>query len=173
LRAAFLRWQAQESRLVEARQRLARQYLAARRQAEQVPTKAHEGILRTARLMLDQPLDPMILMAKGRLQKAFALKGKGFWRRVPSPLEIELAHYAASLEKICRSHEALGARLRLAQALIGIFAGNPEFRQAHFFRLAIFSPESAWLLFHLRKKRLKDRQAIQDCLAKKCHLPTG
>lgn len=168
LRAAYLQWQARESSLVQARQRLARQYLASRRQAEQVQTEAHQGILRAARLMLEQPLDPMILMVKGRLEKAFALRGKGFFRRAPSPLEVELAHYAAGIEKICRSHDQLGARLRLAQAIIRLFDGNSEFRRAHFFRLAIISPESAWLLFHLRKKRLKDRQAIQDYLSLNC-----
>jgi hypothetical protein len=172
LRASYLHWQAQESRLIEARQRLARQYLASRRQAEQAQTRAHQGILRAARSMLDQPLDPKLLMVKGRLQKAFALRGKGFFRRVPSSLEIELAHYAASIEQICRSHDKLGARLRLAQALTRIFDGNPELRNARFFRLAIISPESAWLLFHLRKNRLKERQAIQDCLAKTCQRRT-
>jgi hypothetical protein len=173
MRAAYLQWQAQESRLVEARQRLARQYLAARRQAEQVQTKAHQGILRAARLMLDQPLDPTILMVKSRLQQAFTLRGRGFFSGVPSPLQVELAHYAADIEKICQSHDKLGARLRLAQALTRIFDQNSEFRHAHFFRLAIISPESAWLLFHLRQKRLKDRQAIQDRLAKTCQFQTG
>ena len=166
LRAAHRRWQAQESRLVEARQRLARQYLATRRQAEQAQTKVHQGILRTARSMLDQPLDPLLLKVKGRIQKAFALCGRGFWRRVPSALEVELAHYAASLDKICRTHDKLGARLRLAQAMLRIFARHSEFSTAPCFRLALIAPESAWLLFHLRKKRLRDRQAMQDCLSR-------
>jgi hypothetical protein len=173
LRAAYLQWQAQETRLVEVRQRLARQYLAARRQAEQVQTKAHQGLLRAARSMLDQPLDPMILAVKGRLQKEFTLRGKGLFSGVPSPLQVELAHYAADIEKICQSHNKLGARLRLAQALIGIFDQTSEYRHAHFFRLAIISPESAWLLFHLRQKRLKDHQAVQDRLAKTCQFQTG
>jgi len=165
LRVAYLKWQAQESGLVEARQRLARQYLAARRQVEQVQTKAHQGILRAARLLLDQPLDPKLLMGKARLQKAFDFFGKGFFRRVPSPLDVELAHYAASIEKICRSHDELGARLQLAQKIIRIFERIPEFCSPHFFRLALISPESAGLLFQLRIKRRQDRQARQACLA--------
>ena len=172
LRAAYLQWQAKENRLVEARQRLARQYLASRQHAERMQTKVHQGVLRAALLMLDQPLDPMILTVKGRLQRAFARQGKGFLRRVPSLLEEELAHYVTIIEKICQGHDELGARLRLAQAIIRIFEGDPEFRNAHFFRLAIISPESAWLLLHLRKKRLQDRQAIQDCLAKNYQIQT-
>jgi hypothetical protein len=168
LRAAYRQWQALENRLAEAKQRLDRQYLALRRQAEEVRTEAHQGILRAARLMLDQPVDPMTLMVQGRLQKAFALLGKGFCRRLPSILEIELARYAARVEHICRSHDGLGARLEVAQEIIRIFQRNPEFCRVRFFRLAIISPESAWLLFHLRQKRLRDRQALQACLASSC-----
>lgn len=162
MRGAYLRWEALESRLTEAHQWLAWQYLASRRQAEQVQIEAHQGVLRAARLMLDQPQDPMILMAKGRLQKAFALLGRGFFRRVPPPVQVELSHYAARIEKICRTYGEQWSRLRLAQKIIRIFDQDPEFGNAHFFRLALISPESAWLCFNLRKNRLKDRQAIQD-----------
>jgi hypothetical protein len=166
LGVAYLQWQAQESRLVEARQRLAGDYQAVCRQAEQVQVDTHQGVLRAARLRLDQPLDPMILKIKERLARLFALRGKGFFRRVPSPLEVELSHYLASNEKICRSHGELGARMRWAQKIITIFVRNPEFCSPHYFRLALISPESACLLFHLRQNRLKDRQAIQDYLSK-------
>jgi hypothetical protein len=168
LRAAYRQWQALGNRQAEAQQRLERQYLALHRQAEQVRTAAHQGILRTARLMLDQPVDPMTLMVQGRLQKAFALLGKGFCRRLPSTLEIELARYATRVEDICRSRDELGARLEVAQKIIRIFQRNPEFCRDRFFRLAIISPESAWLLFQLRQQRLRDRQALQACLASSC-----
>lgn len=164
MRGAYLRWEALESRLTEARQWLAWQYLASRRQAEQMQIEARQGVLRAAQLMLDQPQDPIILMAKGRLQKVFARQGRGFFRRVPPPLQVELSHYAARIEKICRTYGELWSRLRLAQKIIRIFDRNPEFCSAPFFRLALISPESAWLCFHLRQKRLKDRQAIQDYL---------
>lgn len=165
---AYLQWQAQESRLAEAWQRLARDYQVTRRQAERVQIETDQGILREARLRLDHPLDPMILMIKGRLARLFALLGQGFFRRVPSPLAVELSNYHASIEKICRSHGELGARMRLAQEVIKIFGRNQEFCSPHFFRLAIISPESACLLFDLRQKRLKDRQAIRDYLSKNC-----
>jgi hypothetical protein len=161
LGVAHLEWQAQEGRLVEAQQRLARDYQGARRQAEQGQIDADQGILRVARLRLDQPLDPRLSLAKERLQRAFARLGQSFFRRLPSPLEVELAHYAAGMEKTCRSHGELGSRLRLAQALMVIFQRHPEFCRPNFFRLALTAPESAWLLFHLRRKRLQDRQAIQ------------
>lgn len=170
MRSAYLQWQGQESRLVEARRRLDRQYLALRQQAQQVQTEAHQGILRAARSILDHPPDPKTRKVKDQLARVFALRGKGFFRRVPSPLDVELSHYIARIEKICRSHGELGTRLRLAQAIMTIFGRNPEFCSHHFFRLAIISPESAWLLFHIRKKRLQDHQAIQDYLSKNCKL---
>jgi hypothetical protein len=169
LGAAYLEWQAQEGRLAAAGQRLARDYQAACGQAEQVQIDVRQGILRGARVQLDQPLDPGLSILRGRLQKAFARLGHGLCRRVPRPLEVELDHYARGIGKICRSHLELGARLRLAQATIALFARHPEFCRAHFFSLALNSPESAWLLFHLRQKRLQERQAIQDHLPKIDH----
>lgn len=170
MRSAYLQWQAQESKLVQARQWLERQYLALLQQAQQVQTEAHQGILRAARSMLDQPPDLMTRKVKDRLARVFALRGQGLFRRVPSPLDMELSHYIASIEKICRSHSELGARLRLAQAIMTLFGRNPEFCSHHFLRLALISPESAWLVFHIRKKRLKDYQAIQDYLSKNCKI---
>jgi hypothetical protein len=172
MRAAYLQWQSQESRLLEAQQHLARDYQAACQQAKQVQSETDWGILRAARLRLDRPLDPMLLMVKNRLQRVFARRGKGFFRRVLSPLDVELSQYVASIEKICRSHGEFEARLRLAQAMMAIFQRHPKFCHPHFFRLALTSPESAWLLFHLRQKRLKDRQAIQDFLSKNCQIQT-
>jgi hypothetical protein len=159
LRVAYQRWQAQEHRLAEARQSLEDQYLATRRQAEQVLTEMHQGILRTARVRLDQPLDPGTLRVQGRLQRAFSLRGQGLWRRAPSPLQVELRRYAAAIGNICRRYGELETRLRWAQETIAVFAGCPEFCRAQFFRLAIISPESARLLFHLRHQRLQNRQA--------------
>jgi hypothetical protein len=161
---AHLQWQAQESRLVEAQQRLAREYQEVRRQAEQAQADTDQGLLRAARLRLDQPLDAGLLQAKDRLQRTFARQGQGFFRRLPSPLEVELAHYLASLEKICRRHGELADRLRLAQVLMLIFDRHPEFSRPNLFRLALISPESAWLLFRLRQKRLRDRRSVQELL---------
>jgi hypothetical protein len=162
LGAAYLEWQAQEGRLAAAGQRLARDYQAARGQAEQVQADVRQGLLRGARVQLDQPLDPRLSMLRGRLQRAFARLGQGLCRRVPPPLEADLDHYARGIGKICQSHRELGARLRLAQATIALFARHPEFCRAHFFSLALNSPESAWLLFHLRKKRVRAAQAMPD-----------
>jgi hypothetical protein len=172
LKVAYLHWQAQENRLVEARQRLAREYLISRRQAEQTRLKVHQGILRAARTMLDQSLEPLHFRAKDRLQKAFALLGTGYCRRLPSPLDIELAYYITSIENLCRRHDELGVRLDLAREIIKIFEQTPEFCQPQFFRLALISPESAWLLFRLRHKRQMDSRAIQNCLAENWALPS-
>jgi hypothetical protein len=170
MRSAYLRWQDDENRLIEARQRLARQYLITLRQAEQVQIKAHLGILRAARLLLDQPLDAAIVMMKDHVQKAFALLGQGYFRRLPSPLEVELGDYAARIGKLCRNHAELEGRLRLAQGIIKIFARSPEFCHLRFFRLAFISPESAWLLLQIRNQRRQQQQEIQDCLAANCQM---
>jgi hypothetical protein len=89
-------------------------------------------------------------------------------------LEVELTNFATRVEQICRGHGKLNLRLRLAQVILQTFAGHPEFSSPHFFRLALICPESAWLLFHLRKKRLRDHQALQDYLAQNSPLePTS
>ena len=150
-----------------ARQRLALEYQAACRQAEQVQIDIDQGILRTTRCRLDQPQDPRLLEVSNRLSRVFALQGRGFFRRMPSLLEVELSQYVASVEKICHSHSELGGRLRLVQAVIMVFGRTPEFCGPNFFRLALISPESAWLLFHLRRKRRSGRQAMQDLLSKR------
>jgi hypothetical protein len=164
MRGAYLRWEALESRLIEVRQHLARQYLASRCQAEEVQIETRQGVLRAAESMLDQPQDPMFLLARARLRKAFALQGTGFFRRVPLAVDVELTHYTAGVEKICRTQGELTSRLRLSQKIIRLFDRHPEFCHPHFFRLALISPDSAWLCFHLRQKRLKDRKAIQNYL---------
>lgn len=170
LRVAYLRWQVQEDQLVAARQRLARQYLISRRVAERLQFSAHLGVLRTARALLDQPLDPPVLLVKERLQKGFAYLGTAYFRRLPAPLDVEVDYYIARIKKLGQSHGKLEVRLRLAQEILVIFERTPEFCHRQFFRLALVSPESAWLLCQLRTKRHQNRQAIQDCLAENCHL---
>jgi hypothetical protein len=101
---AYLQWQAQENRLAKARQSLEDQYLATRHLAERVLTETHRGILQTASMMLDQPLDPGTQRVQGRLQRVFALRGQCFWRRPPSHLQVELRRYATSIGKICRRY---------------------------------------------------------------------
>lgn len=160
LRAAFLRWQAKEGRLAAARQHLATEYQAAQRQAEELQIEPDQGILRAARLRLDRSFEPPWLMAKDRLQRAFARLGQGFLRRVPSLLDVELSQYVAKVEKICQGQSELVARLRLSRAMLMIFGRTPEFSTPHFFRLALISPESAWLVFHLRQKRLGNRRVF-------------
>jgi hypothetical protein len=168
LRVAYLRWQTQEDRLVEARQRLARQYLISRRLAERMQFSAHLGVLRTARSLLDQPLDPPVLMVKERLDKGFAYLGADYFRRLPSPLNVELEYYIKKITALGRRLGELELRLRLTQEIFRIFERTPEFCHRQFFRLAFTSPESAWLLIQIRTKRHQNRQAMQDCLAETC-----
>jgi hypothetical protein len=168
LRVAYLRWQTQEEQLVEARQRLARQYLISRRLAERMQFSAHLGVLRTARSLLDQPLDSPVLMVKERLEKGFVYLGAAYFRKIPSPLDAELEYYIARIVAVSRRLGELEVRLRLTQEIFRIFEQTPEFCHRQFFRLAFTSPEAAWLLIQIRTKRHQNRQAIQDCLAETC-----
>ena len=168
LRVAYLRWQTQEEQLVEARQRLARQYLISRRLAERMQFSARLGVLRMARSLLDQPLDPPVLMVKERLEKGFAYLGAAYFRWLPSPLDVELEYYIARITAVGRRLGEFEVRLRLAQEIFRIFEQTPEFCYRQFFRLAFTSLESAWLLIQIRTKRHQNRQAIQDCLAETC-----
>ncbi|MCL4501068.1 MAG: hypothetical protein M1438_04340 [Deltaproteobacteria bacterium] len=162
LGAAHQEWQTQESRLTKVRQQLALEYQAAYRQAEQLEIETDQGVLRAARGRLDQPHDPLILKGRNRLTRMFALRGKGFFRRVPSILAAELSLHVANIEEICRSQDDLAGRLRLARAIMDLFCRSPEFCSPPFLRLTIISPESASLLFQLRQKRLRDCQAIRE-----------
>jgi hypothetical protein len=158
LGAAYQQWQAQESRWPAAQQWLARDYQALLRQAERAQLASDQGVLRAARLRLEQPLDPVILTARERLARVFARLGRSFYSGVPSPLAAELAQYAAGMERSCRSLGELGARLRLAQAMMMVLSRQPEFCTPHYFHLALTAPESAWLLFHLRQQRLEQSE---------------
>jgi hypothetical protein len=170
LRVAYLRWQAEEDRLITARQRLARQYLITRGVAERLQFAANLGVLRTARTLLDQPLDPPVLLVKERLHKGFAYLGTAYCRRLPPPLDMELDYYLSKIDQLGRSHGELEVRLRLAQEILAIFERTPEFCQRRFFHLALVAPESAWLLCRLRTKRHQNRQAFQNCLAENCQI---
>ena len=162
MRAAYLQWQAQDQKWTEARQQLVRQYLDTQQQAQEGQIEDEQGVLRAARQLLEHPLEAKLLTVKDRLARIFALRGSGLFRRLPAPLRIDLSHYGAGVGNICRRYGEMVVRLRLAQTMMVIFARHQEFFDPHFFRLALIAPESAWLCFHLRQKRLTDQQIMQD-----------
>ncbi len=166
LRKAYASWQALESRRLAARQELERRYLSLHQEVESVHIEPYQGLLRAARLALDQPLDPPALKAHNRLKKAFAILGKSLFRQAPAALQMETRRYACHIDAVCRNYEEMGARLLSAQKIIGIFRRNPEFGSTQAFRLALISPEAAWLFYHLRERRLAERQARENCLAR-------
>jgi hypothetical protein len=166
LRKAYLSWQAMESRRLAARKELERRYLDLRQVVESAHLEPNQGLLRAARLALDQPLDPLELKANDKLEKAFAILGKSFFRQMPAALQIEMRRYACHIEAVCRRYEEMGARLLSAQKVIGIFRHDPSFGAPQDFRLALISPEAAWLSFHLRQRRLAECQTKENCLAR-------
>lgn len=165
LRKTYLSWQALETRRLAAHQKLERRYLDLLRVAEAVSLETNQGLLEAARQVLEQPLDPAALKAHHHLKKAFAILGKSFFRRTPAALQMEAGRYASHIEAVCQQYEKLGARLLSAQKIIGIFRRDPEFDNPQACRLALISPEAARLFYHLRQKRLAERQARADCLA--------
>ncbi len=166
LRKAYVSWQGLESRRLTARQELERRYLDLRQVAESLHLDPNQGLLRAARLALDQPLDPLVLKAHTRLHQDFAFLGKSFWRQAPAALQMELRRYAGHLEALCRKYEEMAARLVSAQEIIDILQRNPALGTTENFRLALISPEAEWLLYQLREKRLVERQARDDCLVR-------
>ncbi len=165
LRKTYLSWQAMEARRLAAHQELERRYLDLLRVAESVGLETNQGLLEAARLVLDQPLDPETLKAHHHLKKAFAILGKSFFRLAPAALQMETRRYAGHIEAVCQQYEKLGVRLVSAQKIIGIFRRDPEFDRNQAYRLALISPKAAQLFYHLRQKRLAERQTRADCLA--------
>lgn len=164
LRNAYLSWQAMESRRLAARKELERRYLDLRQVVESVHLEPNQGLLRAARLALDQSRDPLALKAHDKLEKAFAILGKSLFRQMPAALQIEMRRYACHIEAVCQKYEEMGARLLSAQKVIRIFRHDPSFGTNQDFRLALISPEAAWLSCHLRQKRLAERHTKKNCL---------
>jgi hypothetical protein len=164
LRKTYLSWQAVENRRLAALRDLERRYLDLLRVAESVGLETSQGLLEAARKVLEQPLDPGSLKDHNHLKKAFDLLGKSFFRQAPAALQMETRRYAARIEAACQQYEKLGARLMSAQELIDIFSRTPEFDLKKACRLALISPEAAGLTYHLRQRRLAERQARVDSL---------
>lgn len=166
LRKAYLSWQDLESRRLTARQEMERRYLDLRQAAESLNLDPDQGLLRAARLALDRPSDPLVRKAHNRLHQDFAFLGQSFWRQAPAALQMELRRYAGHIEAWCRKCEEMAGRLVSAQEIIDILQQNPVLGTTENLRLALISPEAAWLLYQLREKRLVERQARDDCLVR-------
>ena len=170
LRKAYISWQNLERRHQAARQELGGRYVEVLRVAESLHLDQDMGLLRTARLALDQPLDPVVTQARGRVQTALAFLGKSFWRPVPDSLQLEFRRYAGHLETLCLKYEELGARLVLAQKIIDLWQRDPAWGDPKNFRLALISPDAAWLFHQLREKQCTERQARKECRAREWRL---
>ncbi|MFW6123108.1 MAG: hypothetical protein ACOC6L_02595 [Thermodesulfobacteriota bacterium] len=170
LRKAYISWQNLERRHQVARQELGGRYVEVLRVAESLHLDPDMGLLRTVRLALDRPLDPPVAQARDRLQKAFAFLGKSFWRPVPDSLQLELKRYASHLETLCLKYEELGTRLFLVQKIIDLWQRDPAWGDPQNFRLALISPDAAWLFHQLREKRGAERQARKECRAREWRL---
>jgi len=166
LRKAYVSWQGLEIRRLAARQELERQYVDLRQAAESLHLDLDQGLLRAARLALDQPPDPLLHKAYTRLHQDFAFLGNSFWRQTPAALQMELRRYAGHLEALCWKYEEMAARLVSAQEIIDILQRHPVLGTSENLRLALISPEAAWLFYQLREKRLVERQARDDCLVR-------
>lgn len=170
LRQAYISWQNLERRHQAARQELGGRYVEVLRVAESLHLDQDMGLLRTTRLALDRPLDPPVAQARDRLQKAFAFLGKSFWRPVPDSLHLEFRRYAGHLENLCLKYEELGARLFLVLKIIDLWQRDPAWGDPKNFRLALISPDAAWLFHQLREKRWAERQARKECRAREWRL---
>lgn len=164
LRKACVSWQILERRLLAARLELERRYLDLLRLAESLDLDPNQGLLRAARLTLDQPSDPDLQKSRNRLQKAFALLGKSLWRPAPGALQMESRRFAGHIEALVHKYEELGARLVSAQKILDRRRQDPATEGSPVSRLALISPAAARLCQQLRERRRAEHQARQECL---------
>jgi hypothetical protein len=166
MRTSYLKWRALEARLKAAREELNHQYLALLHKAEALQLETRLGLLHSASHLLNQPLDPQTFQLRQRLKHAFAILGKGFCRRSPTSLQLDILKYADRLEEICRHCHHLSVRLRLTQKVFDSLPRDPSRSDPQSFRLALSNPEAVWISLLLRQRRLLTHQIIDLSLAR-------
>ena len=126
MRAAYRKWQSLQKRLTAASEELNHQYLALLHKAASFPINKEQGLLRLASTILRQPLDSETLQLQERLSYAFTLLGRGFFRRSPTPLQLDIFQYADRVQEICSRFKSLGTKLSLARKILGHPATKSE-----------------------------------------------
>lgn len=163
MRQAYRTWQASHRRLEAARRELNHQYMALLQKTEACQLSTNGGLLRTAAAILHHPFDSSTLHLRERLSNAFAILEKGFFRRCPTTLHLDIVRYVDSIKAICRRLDLLGARLRLAHKILSNLP-HVQHISKQYFNLALINPEAVWVSVLLQQRRLLTRQTIDLAL---------
>jgi hypothetical protein len=165
MRAVYLKWRALETRLEAAREDLNHQYLALLHKAEALQLDTRLGLLSSTSCLLNQPLDSQTFQLQQRLKQALVILGKGFFRRSPTSVQLDILKYADRLEEICRQCHHLSVRLRLVHKVFDSWHQHPDLSNPQSLRLALFNPEAVWTSLLLRQRCLLSQQIINVSLA--------
>jgi hypothetical protein len=166
MRAVYLKWRALETRLEAAREELNHQYLDLLHKAEALQLDTRHGLLRSTSCLLNQPLDSQTCQLQQRLKQALIILGKGFFRRSPTAVQLDILKYADRLEEICRKCHHLSARLRLTQKVFDSWRQHPDLSNPQSLCLALSNPEAVWISLLLRQRCLLSQQIINFSLAR-------
>ena len=153
LRSAYWRWRAMERRCLAARKKLERRYLDLRQVVESGSSSWNRT--RDTWGRCQQPWNGTSsrrrLTARTSWPGPLPSWGRAFSGLCPWPCSRKCGRYAGHTEAVCREYEVMGARLRLAEKLIGLFRQDPSGAAPRDFRLALISPEAAWLAYQPRE----------------------
>ena len=160
MRAAYRKWQSLHKRLAAASEELNHQYLALLHKAASFPIDKEQGLLRLASAILRQPLDSETLRLQERLSYAFTFLGRGFFRRSPTPLQLDIFQYADRVQEICSQFKSLGTKLSLARKILGILQQNQKIAR-HYLSRTLIDPEAVWMTLLLQQRYRLTHQNLE------------
>ena len=167
MRAAYRNWQSLNKRLKAALEKINHQYLALLHKAAIFPIDKQQGLLRLTSSLLRHPLDIETLRLQERLSHAFAFLGRGFFRRSPTSLQLDIFQYADRVQEKCLQFERLGTKLSVALKVLEILQQNKKIAQPYLKRTLI-DPEGVWITLLLQQRYRLTRQNVELSLYNSC-----
>jgi hypothetical protein len=164
-RAAYRKWQSLNKRLAAASEELNHEYLALLHKAAGFLIDKEQGLLRLASAILCQPLDSETLRLQERLNYAFTFLGRGFCRRSPIPLQLDIFQYTDQVQKICSQLQKLSGKLSLARKILSILQQNRKIAR-HYLKRTLIDPEAVWITLLLRQRYRLTHQNLELYLHK-------
>jgi hypothetical protein len=162
-RTAYRNWQSLNKRLAGALEKLNHQYLALLHKAADFPIDKQQGLLRLTSSILRHPMDIETLQLQERLSHAFAFLGRGFFRRSPTSLQLDIFQYADRVQAICLQFESLGTKLCLAGKVLDILKQNKKIARNYLNR-TLLDPEAVWMTLLLQQRYRLTRQNVEFSL---------
>ena len=168
VRRAHREWSGLDQRLHKQWEDLSKNYLSLETEALACGIAASEGLLGTARFILDGPrFDRQTLIQRTRLQVSLEVQMRGFFgfiRKANKDLLDQLREYRRLMEERIEMMAILAHRLDLARKVLMKFQQSEDFRAAHPMELAVISPEVADTLFSFLQERLETQKVVTHYL---------